>query len=177
MYKRIIVPLDGSKLAECVLPHVESLVKEGVVEEISLVSVTESVVGFRPTNLPERRRQMAPLSAGRMVQPLPVTTVPETIGKEQAQAERYLTRIAKRLSAIGVKAQTKVLLGNPAEEIVKYADSNNADLIIVASHGRSGVSRWTHNIGAYGGVADKVIRASHIPVLMVKASAGASAVK
>jgi nucleotide-binding universal stress UspA family protein len=55
-------------------------------------------------------------------------------------------------------------LGKPAEEIINYANQNKVDLIIMASHGRSGVSRW-----AYGSEADKVLRSSCVPVLLVKA--------
>jgi nucleotide-binding universal stress UspA family protein len=82
----------------------------------------------------------------------------------EKQAQRYLNRVAKGLEAKGIKTETLVLLGNPAEEITLNAKHYGADLIIMASHGRSGISRWTH-----GSVADKVFRASSAPVLMVRA--------
>jgi nucleotide-binding universal stress UspA family protein len=59
--------------------------------------------------------------------------------------------------------KTESCLGKPAEEIVNYATKNKVDLIIMASHGRAGVSRW-----AYGSVPDKVLRSSCVPVLLVK---------
>jgi nucleotide-binding universal stress UspA family protein len=68
------------------------------------------------------------------------------------------------LKAEGVKVQTEVLLGNPAEEITLFAKHRGVDLIVMSSHGRSGPSRW-----AYGSVADKVSRASSVPILMVRA--------
>jgi nucleotide-binding universal stress UspA family protein len=77
----------------------------------------------------------------------------------------YLQRTAKRLEAKGIPTNIKVLTGDPAEAIVSYAESNPCDIIVMASHGRSGVTRW-----AIGSVADKVFRASSVPVLMVKAS-------
>jgi nucleotide-binding universal stress UspA family protein len=77
----------------------------------------------------------------------------------------YLQRTAKRLEAKGITTSIKVLTGDPAEAIVSFAEKNPFDIIIMASHGRSGVSRW-----AIGSVADKVFRASSVPVLMVKAS-------
>ncbi|OGO06013.1 MAG: hypothetical protein A2Y60_05020 [Chloroflexi bacterium RBG_13_54_9] len=58
----------------------------------------------------------------------------------------------------------QVLMGNPPEEIASYAEESGVDLIVMASHGRSGPSRW-----AYGSVAEKVFRSSCVPVMMVRA--------
>ena len=149
MYNKIMVPLDGSKLAECVLPHVENIAKASNAEVI-LVSVTERVSGYRPMTDYSR--------------PMEERLIPEGVGKKEKQALKYLERIAKGLEAKGIKVRTEVFLGNPAEEIALYAEHDGADLIIMASHGRSGISRW-----AYGSVADRVFRASCIPVLMVRA--------
>lgn len=156
MYQKILVPLDGSKLAECVLEHVEQLAKGCNTEEVILVSVTERVTGH--TLAPE----VGEVYGG---------DVPITVGKMQRQAERYLDRIAKRLAKKGISVQTAVLRGNPAEEIVHYAQENECGLITMASHGRSGISRW-----AYGSVADKILRASPVPVLIVKAPGSVSGV-
>jgi len=150
MYQKIMVPLDGSKLAECVLPHVEKLATSCGTEQVILVSVTERIVGYRVIK--------------DYNQPLGERLVPEVVGKKAKQAQRYLGRIAKTLEAKGIKVLTEVLLGNPAEEIAFYAEHKGCDLIIMASHGRSGPSRW-----AYGSVADKVFRASCVPILMVRA--------
>ena len=90
------------------------------------------------------------------------TTV--TFGKKERQALRYLNRVAKRLEGKGVKVRTEVLLWPPAEAIAAYAEQDDTSIIIMSSHGRSGPSRWAH-----GSVADKVIRLSRVPVLMVKA--------
>lgn len=151
MYRRILVPLDGSKLAECVLPHVAVLAKGCNTEEVILVSVTERLTGR--TRAPE----ISELSHTTGEVTLPV-------GKMERQAQRYLRRIAKKLQAKGITVQTKVLLGKPAEEIAAYAEDAGCELIVMASHGRSGLSRW-----AFGSVADKVFRASRIPILMVRA--------
>jgi len=153
MYRKIIAPLDGSKLAECALPHLEELAKALKPEEIVLISVTERIAGR--TRAPE----MGELAHASSVAPVPVE-----VGKLQRQAERYLERIARRMESKGIKARTEVLLGSPAEEIVHYAEENAVDLIVMASHGRSGPSRW-----AFGSVADKVFRASCVPVLMIRA--------
>ena len=79
----------------------------------------------------------------------------------QQQCQLYLTGAEKKLEQAGLKVTTDSGLGNPAEEIVNYAIQNQVDLIIMASHGRSGVMRW-----AYGSTADKVLRASPMPVMM-----------
>lgn len=145
-----MVTLDGSKLAECVLPHVEELAVGGIGEEVILVSVTERIQGYR--------------AVSDYSQPLGERLVPEAVGKKERQAQRYLSKVAKGLEARGIKVQTEVLLGNPAEEIAFYAENKGCDLIVMASHGRSGPSRWAH-----GSVADKVFRASCVPILMVRA--------
>jgi len=150
MYKKILVPLDGSKLAECALPHVEELAKGCDTEEVILVSVTERVKGYRALEEPS--------------QPLGQRLIPEAFGKKEKQAQKYLARIAKAMAAKGIKVSTEVLLWKPDEAIVGYAKQSRCDLIVMASHGRSGPSRWAH-----GSVADKVLRASGIPVLMVRA--------
>jgi nucleotide-binding universal stress UspA family protein len=150
MYKKILVPLDGSKLAECALPHVEALAKGCGTEKVILVSVTERVQGYRAFEDPS--------------QPLGQQLAPEAYGKLEQQAQRYLGRIAKAMEAKGIKVGTEVLLGDPAEEIVIYAKHPGCDIIVMSSHGRSGIHRWTH-----GSVADRVFRGSPVPILMVKA--------
>ncbi len=150
MYQKILVPLDGSKLAECALPYVEELAKGCATEEVILVSVTERVQGYRVFD------DSTQLRGQRLVR--------EAVGKKQEQAQRYLDKIAKAMKAKGISVDTEVLLGDPAEEIVSYAKHPGCDIIIISSHGRSGISRW-----AYGSVADKIFRASCVPILMVRA--------
>jgi len=150
MYQKILVPLDGSKLAECALPYVEELAKGCGTEEVILVSVTERVQGYRVFDDSTQMRGQ------RLIR--------EAVGKKQEQAQRYLNRIAKAMKAKGLSVDTEVLLGDPAEEIVSYAKHPGCDIIVISSHGRSGISRW-----AFGSVADKIFRASTIPILMVRA--------
>ena len=150
MYQKILVPLDGSKLAECAIPHVEKIAEGCGAEQVILVSVTERVSGYRVMDDPG--------------QPLGQRLAPEAVGKLERQARRYLGKIAKTLEAKGIKVLEEVLMGKPADEITLYAANERCDLIIMASHGRSGPSRWAH-----GSVTDKVLRASSVPVLMIKA--------
>ncbi len=150
MYDKILVPLDGSKLAECVLPHVEALATAFKPKEVILISVTERITGFRVMDDYSR--------------PLGERLVPEAVGKEEEQAQKYLDKIAKTLETKGIKVRTEVLMGKPAEEIIIYTHKIDRGLIVMASHGRSGISRWTH-----GSVADRVFRATAIPIMMIQA--------
>ena len=152
MYNKILVPLDGSKLAECALPYAEDLAKGYGAEEVVLVSVTEQVRAH--TQAPEARE----------VYGLAGSDVTVTFGKKETEAQRYLEGIADELDAKGIKARTEVLLWPPAEAIASCAERNSANIIIMSTHGRSGPSRW-----AYGSVADKVLRSSCVPVLLIRA--------
>ena len=133
MYKRILVPLDGSKLAECALPYAVELAKGCDTEEVMLISVTEEVRG--QTRAPEaheryhRSDDLGFRGAG--------SEVTVTFGKLERQAQRYLARIAKKLEAQAVKVCTEVLFWPPGEAIVAYAKKNDANIIVMASHGRS----------------------------------------
>ena len=160
MYEKIVVPLDGSKLAECVFPYVEGLAQGCGTKEVILISVTEPVIGR--TRAPEAQEVFRTGEEARVGKSGSVVTL--TLGKKERQAQRYLDRVAKRLQKKEIGVRIKVLLGKPAEEIVSFSEENGGDLIIMASHGRSGPSRW-----AYGSVAEKVFRASCVPVMMIKA--------
>jgi nucleotide-binding universal stress UspA family protein len=150
MIKKIVVPLDGSKLAECALSYAEEMAAHFPDSQLRLISVTERVTGYRAFDDPSS--------------PTEQRLVPEAVGKLERQATRYLNRIAKGFSSKGVSVETAVLYGKPAEEIVIYVETEKPDLIIMASHGRSGPSRW-----AFGSVADKVSRGVNIPVMMIRA--------
>ncbi len=148
MYRKIMVPLDGSELAECVLPHVEAFVTECGAREVFLVRVAE----FEP--------------AGSYRGGIPVA--PEMLAKIEAArktaAEEYLARIRDRLGAQKAAYHVVVMVGRVAESLVEHAEKTGIDLILIATHGRSGVTRWVR-----GSVADKILRSAGIPVLMIRA--------
>jgi nucleotide-binding universal stress UspA family protein len=165
LYEKILVPLDGSKLAECALPYAEALAQGCRTGEVVLVSVTERVKGYRELEDLSRQPIGDPMGERwELSKPLGERLIREATGKKEKQAQRYLGRIAKAMGAKGINVSTEVLLWKPAEAIVGYAKQSGCDLIVMASHGRSGPSRW-----AYGSVTDKVLRSSCIPVLMVRA--------
>jgi len=138
MYKKILVPLDGSELAEVALPYAEELAGR-LDAEVILVHVHESD--------DDKYVRMHELYIQKMVE-----TVTGGIKKDAGEG------------AAEVKVSSALLFGNVAEQIVDYADKENAGLIIIATHGRSGVRRWV-----LGSVAAKVLRATSRPVALIKA--------
>ena len=87
----------------------------------------------------------------------------KAVGKEEAGADSYLNKVAQGLKAKGIKVDTHVHMGKPAEEIAIHAEVSGCDLIIIATHGRSGPSRL-----AFGSTADKVLKTSCVPVMVVR---------
>ena len=145
MYKKILVPLDGSELAECVLPHVESIATKYGATSIMLLRVIDSYVWSATyAYLDESFRK-------------------EADEKHEKAAKEYLDEVASRIDLAGIEVQKELINGSPADSIAEYVTKNDVDLIAIATHGRSGVSRW-----AWGSVADKVLRSACVPVLMVR---------
>ena len=147
MYKKILVPLDGSKLAECVLPHVKTIAAGVGVAQVLLLRVVE------------------PLPAG--TPPAVDFEVVQEAGMKEAR--KYLAGIKAKLSKDGMNVETKVLAGRPAETIIDFAQREKVDLVAIATHGRSGLTRWV-----FGSVADKVMRSLSVPILLVKPAGFAS---
>lgn len=146
MYKKILVPLDGSKLAECVLPHVEALAQASQVQEVVFVRVFEPFLP-PPSDYVVSEEEIDRINSGN-----------------QAAAEDYLQELVNRVHLDGTQKRWEVVSGRVAETLADYANKNNVDLIIIATHGRSGVSRWV-----WGSVADRILRSSCVPILMVRA--------
>ena len=176
-YKKIVVPLDGSRLAEVALPHVEEIAAGCNVADIALVSVTESLkvqvpAGEVAESVSTERYQPSigvVGFTGRMYEgeSMPLLKVSATVGRMAKAAKTYLDKVAADLEKKGLNPTVNVLVGDVAEELVRFIDDENADLVVMASHGRSGISRW-----AIGSVADKVFRATGVPVLLVKPKTG-----
>ena len=147
MYQRIMVPLDGSELAACVLPHVEAIAKGCNPEEIILVRVVEPLHmhGGEEYGIVQEERKK--LEADSM-----------------DVAQDYLKRIKRQLEDKGLMVKSAVIFGKAADELVDYVKNNNIDLVIIASHGRSGVSRWV-----WGSVADRILRGVCVPVMIIRA--------
>jgi nucleotide-binding universal stress UspA family protein len=78
-------------------------------------------------------------------------------------AEEYLAKIRAELSKDGLDVGAKVLTGRPAETIADFAQHNKVDIVAIATHGRSGISRWV-----FGSVADRLVRSLSAPVLLIR---------
>jgi nucleotide-binding universal stress UspA family protein len=142
MFEKILVPLDGSPLAEGILSHVRVLAK-GL---DSRVIVLHAVEAFPVDHLdPELEPYAA--RAVELIHPL---------------AESYVERIARNLVHDGVDAQMRLVRGRAAEEIVGYAEGEDVGLIAMSTRGRSGPARWV-----LGSTADKVLRSVECPLLLV----------
>ena len=148
MYQTIMVPLDGSELAECVLPHVESLARGGEVKSVILSQVIKPL-------FPHPGYSVISESLTREIE-----------GAHETAAKDYLQKIADRLDLpAGIHLETQVLFGNVADTLVDFVNKNPVELIVIATHGRSGVGRWV-----LGSVADRLLHALTVPVLMIRAA-------
>ncbi len=179
MYKKLLVPLDGSDLAEVALPHAEEIAKGCQAAEVHLISVTEAIrAQIANTGALERKardedvrppQQNLDVQPGLVGGPLYPSQnyrafgQPVLVGRMARTAEEYLDKAGEGLAKKGVQIKTAVLAGDPAAEILRYAETEKADLIIMGSRGHSGFNRWD-----MGNIAEKVIRAAKIPVLLVK---------
>jgi nucleotide-binding universal stress UspA family protein len=141
MFGQILVPLDSSPLAECVLPHSLAFA-EAFNANITLLQVLKrsDVVGNAQ----------------------PVDALNWHMGK--AEAQNYLDGVSSRFREAGRQTKSIILEGLPADRVIEYAHGNEISLIILSSHGRSGLSGW--NVSS---VVQKIIQRAHIPTMIVRA--------
>ena len=131
MYKKILVPLDGSERAEVVIPHVENLVKHDETKVI-FAQVVES--GSQTAILdPERESEL-------QYQPQKI-----------AQVKQYLASWKDQFRAKDLSAKILLLRGDAVEAILHAAEITQAELLAMSSHGRTGLARMFHGSVAYGG--------------------------
>jgi len=137
MYKSILVPLDGSKLAEIILTEVEELALL-LNARLSLIYVSKAHVlpGVDPTDAQVR-----------------------VVNK----AKKYLENLKEQLLTKRIDIEIHTPYGNPAVRILEVSRRHDIDLIAMSTHGRSGIGRWL-----LGSIAEKVVRHSEIPVLLLR---------
>jgi len=141
MFSHLLVPLDGSTLAECTLPHIAALARDHTAK-ISLLRVLD------PTHA--------------STQPRPVDPFDWQIRK--VEAETYLRSVSGRLEAIGLQAEAHLVEGRAAETVIEFAAEQQVDCILLSSHGQSGISGW--NVSS---VVQKIILRANRSVLIVRA--------
>ncbi len=147
LFGTILVPLDGSELAERALPYAQQLARE-LGSRLILLRVINGLdlagsLGFSGF--------------------LPAEVFDAALQDEQRAAAEYLQGVAERIRAVGLAAEWVLKTGDPAGEIVEYEREGKASLVVMSTHGRSGLSRWV-----YGSVADRVLRGGAVPVLLIR---------
>lgn len=141
MFNHILAPLDGSAIAECVLPHLVGMAK-AFDARVTVLRVLEShAEGW--ANIP---------------------VDPVAWEMQKAETEAYLNEIVRRLDETGTPAEQVLLEGDPASCIKEFADEHDVDLIILSSHGRSGLSRWN-----VSGIVRKVIQRTYRSIMLIRA--------
>jgi nucleotide-binding universal stress UspA family protein len=151
MYKTILVPLDGSELAECALNHVKKLFQDGPAGEVVLLNV---VVVEMPWG------EIRGVEDGRAANF-------DYDGLKKAfldKSRKYLARVKSRLASDGIDVETKTIESNgTSQTITDYAQENGVELIVIATHGYTGMKKMM-----LGSVASKVLHESNVPVLLIR---------
>lgn len=150
MIKTILICLDGSKLAEQILPYAtqQALCFHSKIILLQVIPEPFTVIPGTP-----------------IATPIPVTSdnLIKKSFKEQNEAIKYLEKIATSLRECGIEVEIVTFIGHTGEIVVNYAHQNNIDLIALATHGRSGLGR-----AIFGSVADYVLKSSNTPILLIK---------
>ncbi len=142
MIKKILVPLDGSKLAEKALPYAEALA-EKLGAELILTWVLHPLI---------------------VMSDYGASSYETIISLEKNEATQYLTTTQIELQKQHLPVRINILEGHAADKIIELACQERVDLIVMSTHGRSGLSRWVH-----GSVATKVLQHAPCPVFLVRA--------
>jgi nucleotide-binding universal stress UspA family protein len=144
MYKRALVPLDGSPIAEAIIPFILEIA--GPLDmEVVLLRVVEPIPPIA-------------LEGSRHIEV-------EDVELRRTHAEEYLAPIAVELRNTGVRVESRVRRGNAVDQIVAAAREAGADLIAMSTHGRGGLGRLI-----FGSVAQAVLRQAEVPVFLMRAT-------
>jgi nucleotide-binding universal stress UspA family protein len=155
MYKKILVPLDGSELAECALNHVKKLFQGGLVGEVVLLNAVVVDIPWRALNVGEE---------GHSITFDINTTIKSFTDKSRKYLAKVKYRFSSEFSSEGIKIKTEAIESNvPSHTITDYAQKNGVDLIVIASHGYTGMKKML-----LGSIALKVLHESNVPVLLIR---------
>ena len=141
-YKKILVCLDGSPLAEAALPHAQILASDEEAEVILLRVSANPAAEFSFSD---------PAIANKFIQDM------------EAETLNYLQAVRSRLQKAGFRTSFLIRQGTVAETILQTASETKTDVIVMSTHGRSGIQRWL-----LGSVADRIITHSNIPVMLIR---------
>jgi nucleotide-binding universal stress UspA family protein len=143
MYNKILVPLDGSKLAEMALPHAESLALKYDATLILLSIVTPPTITSRGAKAME--------------------LFEEQINALMQDADEYLEKLREKLAEKQIKTEIYTKLGSVVKSILDFADNDDMDLVLIASHGRSGLGRFF-----FGSVAAGILNRVGQPLMVIR---------
>ena len=143
MYNQILVPLDGSELAEMALPHAESLARKYDTTLVLLSIVTPPTITSRGAKAME--------------------LFEEKINTLMQDADEYLDKLKRKLAEKKIKTEIYTKLGPVVKSILEFADNDDVDLVIIASHGRSGLGRFF-----FGSVAAGILNRVGQPLMVIR---------
>jgi nucleotide-binding universal stress UspA family protein len=150
--RTLLVPLSGSDVSAIVIPHAIALAKQkGASMDVVLMQVVEPPI--TPSYYSPELTGM-PLNWGQFVE--------QEITRSKKATQKYLTDVEKQFREVGINVSSLVLTGKPAEEIVAYAGKNPFTVVIMATHGRTGLSRLV-----YGSVAQSVLYGITNPMVLI----------
>ncbi len=147
MFQNILIPLDGSKLAESVLTQLKIIINECRVNSVVFLQVIEPMFQGSTEAASEFNED----------------EIERLCNTQKFHAEEYLRKIVNDFDKNNINFVTKVVRGRVAETIVHFAEQNRINLIIMATHGCSGITCWV-----MGRVADRVINSSSVPIMIVR---------
>lgn len=141
MYEKVLVPLDGSELAECALPEVIKLARGGIVGEVILLNVVDIPSLWVAEGLDVMKLKNALL----------------------VKSQDYLSDVQSRLSREGLNVRDVVMEGKTAQTIIDYSRENAVNLLVLATHGYTGMKQLM-----FGSVALRVLHDARVPVLLIR---------
>jgi nucleotide-binding universal stress UspA family protein len=151
--RTLLVPLSGSDISAIIIPHAKALAKQkGAPLDVVLMEVIEPPI--TPSYYSPELTGM-PLNWGQFVE--------QEIARSKKATQEYLTDVEKQFREVGINVSSLVLTGKPAEEIVTYAGKNPFTVVIMATHGRTGLSRLV-----YGSVAQSVLYGITNPMVLIR---------
>jgi nucleotide-binding universal stress UspA family protein len=153
MYSHILVPLDGSDLAEQALPQAEGLARSfgAMLHLVQVFSVPRELVNVLEVGVGGPSPVDPNLTLAHLI-----------VEAGRARSEAYLERLAAQFRDNGIKVETRVLEGIADERILAYAKEHDVDCIVLTTQGLSGLHRFL-----LGSVTDRLIRSSEVPVVVV----------
>ena len=153
MFKRILVPLDGSRFSIRALPFASDVAKR-FGAQIVLIQVIKEILPIAMD---------APGRGGPYIQEMFIEEARQQDKEILARSRRYLSRKVRELAGQGIKGSYCIMIGETTSSIEKCCQKEEIDLLIITTHGRGGFKR-----AILGSIADEVIRNSTIPVLVIR---------